>query len=138
VRFLCGKRSVVVAVALVAVTSLAACGGGGGDASAEPQEVKSCLDEAGFDTSESTGLISVFSAGKSLKWRDEFAAVRGGDEFLLWFMNSEADARAVAGVVKAQTDAPAGQPRVEGTVAIAYRQNTDPQAVEAVEECLGL
>jgi hypothetical protein len=135
-RWLRVDVSALLAAGLAAALLLSACGGG--DESADPAAAKACLDEAGFDTSKPTGLISVMSGGKTIEWRDEFAATRGGAEFLLWFMKSDDDARAVADVLKAQGEAPPGQPRVEGPVALAYRPNTDPQALAAVEECLGL
>ena len=133
------RAPLVLATALVAVV-LAGCGGDDEAEAQDPAAVKSCLDDAGFDTAASTGLESAFFEGEAIEYRDEFAAQRDGAEFGLWFLNSEEDANGLAEVVKELGDPPPppGQPRVEGTVVLGHDPEVDPQSLEAVEGCLGL
>lgn len=134
-------RSRILMALVAGALVLGACGGDDDDDAQDPAAVKTCLDEAGFDTSEPTGLESAFFEGEAIEYRDEFAAIQGESGFLLWFLNDEEDARGLAEVVKqfGDEEPPEGQPRVEGTAVLAYDpEQVDADAIETVEGCLGL
>lgn len=138
-----GLASSRTAAALgVSALLLAACGGSdgnGGDGEGKsPEAAKSCLNDAGFDTSARTGLQSAFYKGEAIEYRGEFAAQRRDQSFLVWFLKSEDDAKGLAEVVKQFQKPPPGQPRVEGTIVLGHRPDADPSTLRTVEGCLGI
>ena len=110
-----------------------------GAASPTPAEAKSCLADAGYDTSGSTGVISLFAAGKELSMPDEFWAERGADQFAVWFFESADDAKAAGGALDnfAEQGSNVGVSRVAGSVAYAPGPSVSEASVAEVEDCLG-
>lgn len=129
--------AVLVVVAIVVVVLLMRSGG---VATAPPAEAKSCLEDAGFDTSGETGIISLFAGGKDLEIQDQFPAFRGNDRLAVFFFGSEDDAEAAAGALPSFNQDPAA-PKQEahavGSATLLVIEGTSTEAVEEVEGCLG-
>jgi hypothetical protein len=109
----------------------------------DPEVVRPCLEDAGFDTSHPTGLEAGGKiSGVTIEFRDEFTAERDGEVFLLWFVTTEEAATQLADTVNRLLEiarpAPWADPLHRGTVVMARLRTVDPNDLEAVESCLGL
>jgi hypothetical protein len=113
-----------------------------GDSAPTSAEAKSCLEEAGFDTGETPGIISLTAEGEEVEIADQFMAIRGADEFAIWFFGPDADAAAAADALDSLFSSGGGtrlfeQPRVNGQIALAEGVEASADAGTEVRGCLG-
>jgi len=128
-----------VAAALLAVAAIILTQSQGAT-SPTVAEAKGCLEDAGYDTSRSTGVISLFAAGKPLSMPDEFWAERGTDQFAVWFFESEDDAGAAREALNSlvqKDQANTGDPVTAGSIAYAPGLSASVASIGEVEGCLG-
>lgn len=133
---------VVAAVVVVAIAAIFFLTKSKGVDTATPTEAKSCLEEAGYDTSGETGIISLFAGGKDLEIQDQFPAFRGSDRLAVFFFASEGDAEAAAETLpnflqQQAPEAPEPEGHAVGSATLLVIEGTSGEAVTEVEGCLG-